>query len=32
MNPTIEDHDEEGGYRTAILADPLGNEFCVVQR
>lgn len=29
---TLEEHDEEGGYRTTILADPLGNEFCLVQR
>lgn len=29
---TLEEHDDDGGYRTAVLADPLGNEFCVVQR
>lgn len=29
---TLEEHDGDGGYRTAILADPVGNEFCVVQR
>lgn len=28
----IAEHDDDGGYRTAVLADPLGNEFCVVQR
>jgi len=27
----LQEHDDHGGYRTAILADPLGNEFCVVQ-
>ncbi|WP_187977805.1 VOC family protein [Mycetocola sp. JXN-3] len=25
-------HNDEGGYRTAVLTDPLGNEFCLVQR
>lgn len=29
---TLEEHDDDGGYRTVILADPVGNEFCVVQR
>ncbi|MGO4205684.1 VOC family protein [Rhodococcus sp. TAF43] len=29
---TLEEHNDDGGYRTAVLADPLGNEFCVVQR
>ena len=29
---TLAVHDDEGGYRTAVMADPLGNEFCVVQR
>lgn len=29
---TLDEHDDDGGYRTVILADPLGNEFCVVQR
>lgn len=29
---TLEEHDDEGGYRTVILTDPLGNEFCLVQR
>ncbi|RLP76459.1 VOC family protein [Mycetocola tolaasinivorans] len=24
-------HDDEGGYRTAVMLDPLGNEFCIVQ-
>ena len=28
---TIAEHDDDGGYRTIVLADPLGNEFCVVQ-
>lgn len=28
----LELHNDEGGYRTAILSDPLGNEFCIVQR
>lgn len=27
----VEEHDEEGGYRTTIMVDPEGNEFCVVQ-
>lgn len=29
---TLAVHDDEGGFRTAVMADPLGNEFCVVQR
>lgn len=29
---TLEVHNDEGGYRTAVLADPLENEFCLVQR
>jgi catechol 2,3-dioxygenase-like lactoylglutathione lyase family enzyme len=29
---TLAVHDDEGGFRTATMADPLGNEFCVVQR
>ena len=29
---TLEAHDDDGGYRTVVLADPVGNEFCVVQR
>ncbi len=29
---SIEEHHDHGGYRTVVLADPLGNEFCVVQR
>ncbi|WP_211339008.1 VOC family protein [Williamsia muralis] len=29
---TVEEHNDEGGYRTAVLADPLENEFCLVQR
>lgn len=29
---TLEEHDDDGGYRTVVLADPVGNEFCVVQR
>lgn len=28
----LADHNDEGGYRTMVLADPLGNEFCLVQR
>lgn len=28
----VEEHNDEGGYRTKILTDPLGNEFCLVQR
>lgn len=28
----LEEHDDDGGYRTVVLADPVGNEFCVVQR
>ena len=28
----LEEHDDDGGYRTTVLADPVGNEFCVVQR
>ena len=28
----IEAHDDEGGFRTTIMADPDSNEFCVVQR
>ena len=28
----LEEHNDEGGYRTAVLADPLENEFCLVQR
>jgi catechol 2,3-dioxygenase-like lactoylglutathione lyase family enzyme len=28
----LEENDDDGGYRTAVLADPVGNEFCVVQR
>jgi hypothetical protein len=29
---TLEEHDDDGGYRTRVLADTLGNEFCLVQR
>ena len=29
---TLDEHNDDGGYRTVILADPLGNEFCLVQR
>ncbi len=29
---TLAVHDDEGGFLTAIMADPLGNEFCIVQR
>ncbi len=28
----LQQHNDDGGYRTSVLADPLGNEFCVVQR
>lgn len=28
----LELHHDEGGPRVAVLADPLGNEFCLVQR
>ena len=28
----LQEHNDEGGYRTSVLADPVGNEFCVVQR
>ena len=28
----LAEHDDEGGYRTAVLGDPELNEFCVVQR
>ncbi len=28
----VAEHDDDGGYQTAILADPEGNEFCVVRR
>lgn len=28
----LEEHNDEGGYRTSVLADPDGNEFCIVQR
>jgi catechol 2,3-dioxygenase-like lactoylglutathione lyase family enzyme len=27
----LEEHNDDGGYRTTILADPLGNELCLVQ-
>lgn len=29
---TLAVHNDEGGFLTAVMADPLGNEFCVVQR
>lgn len=28
----LAEHDDEHGYRTTVLADPTGNELCVVQR
>lgn len=28
----VAEHDEDGGFRTTIMADPNSNEFCVVQR
>lgn len=28
----LAEHDDVGGPRTAVLADPVGNEFCVVLR
>lgn len=27
----VAEHDEDGGYRTTVMADPEANEFCVVQ-
>lgn len=28
----VAEHDDDGGYRTAMLGDPEHNEFCVVRR
>ena len=29
---TVAVHDDEGGFKTVVMTDPLGNEFCLVQR
>lgn len=28
----VQEHNDEDGPRSAVLADPLGNEFCLVER
>lgn len=28
----LAEHNDDGGYRTIVMADPVDNEFCVVQR
>lgn len=28
----LKEHNDEGGYRTVVFADPQDNEFCLVQR